>query len=285
MARGLDGDVDRLAAARRVDDVLEVARHRAHERLGQLGARDAREVVVADVERPSRLAERGHDLRVAVAQVEDAAVQVEVEQLAALEVPDAVALAAADHEVDAERAEGPHPIRTDVARRQARARAASRRSSLLLEHLRRLHARELDHHGREVARHPVSRRVCIQPRPSSMRAMTSVSTSRTCSSGQRGDGAIAAHPGVAHEREAGIGDLEREQRRQVVEVPAVPAVVEVDDVGHAVRDQHVVWHEVAVGEAEAIGRAPEGVESPADDVGGAVQERRAASADSAVRSA
>ena len=53
-----------------------------------------------------------------MAEVEHAAVQVEVEQLAAVEIPDAVALAAADHEVDAERLQHLHAVRTDVPRRE-----------------------------------------------------------------------------------------------------------------------------------------------------------------------
>ena len=56
VARGLDRDLDRLAAARREHRVLQIARRGAHQRRGELGARAAREVMVADVERVERVA-------------------------------------------------------------------------------------------------------------------------------------------------------------------------------------------------------------------------------------
>jgi len=70
------------------------------QRLGQRRAGQRREVVVADVESLHRLLEGGDQLRVAMAQVVGAAVQVQVDQPAAGHVPEEVALAAVDHEVD-----------------------------------------------------------------------------------------------------------------------------------------------------------------------------------------
>ncbi len=118
MARRLDRDLDRLAAARREHRVLQIARRGAHQRRGELGAGAARKMMVADVERGERIGERGDHFRVAVAEVEHAAVEMEVEQLATVEIPDAVALAAADHQVHAQRLQHLHAVRTDVPRRE-----------------------------------------------------------------------------------------------------------------------------------------------------------------------
>ena len=101
VARGLDRDVDRLAAAGAVDHAAHVRRARLDERLGQRRARQRREMVVADVEPLHRLLERGDQLRVAVAEVVRAAVEVQVDQAAAGHVPEEVALAPVDHEIDA----------------------------------------------------------------------------------------------------------------------------------------------------------------------------------------
>src|SRR6187200_3013989 len=96
---GLDRDVDGLAATRAVDDPTYVGGAGLDQRLGQRRAGQRREVVVADVESLHRLLEGGDQLRVAMAQVVGAAVQVQVDQPAAGHVPEEVALAAVDHEV------------------------------------------------------------------------------------------------------------------------------------------------------------------------------------------
>ena len=148
-------DVDRLAPARREDDVGEVARAIVRTSASASSARATLGkwwLPTSSVSRASRSA--AHHLRVPVPEVEDAAVQVQVEELATVEVPEPVALATSDHEVDAERAQRPHPIRADVAPASSSTGASlPRRSSLLPEDLRGLDDGELDHHGREVARH------------------------------------------------------------------------------------------------------------------------------------
>jgi hypothetical protein len=97
---------------------LQVARHGADQGLGQLGAREAREVVVADVERVEGIAQRGDELGVAMAQVEHAAVEMEVEQLPAIQVPQPVALPPADHQIEAHGLEGADAVGADVTRGQ-----------------------------------------------------------------------------------------------------------------------------------------------------------------------
>jgi len=112
--RGLQRHLHRLAPAGREDGVGEVSGRDGRQSRGQLGARAARKVVVSDVQLVQGGAQRVAHLGVPMAEVEDAAVQVEVEQLAAVEVPDPIALAAPDHEVDAEATQGRHPVRADV---------------------------------------------------------------------------------------------------------------------------------------------------------------------------
>src|SRR5690606_9796794 len=102
VARGLDGDVDGLGAARSVDGVVH-ARRRSdqRQRLGERGARQRGKVVVAHVEARGARLEDFDELRMTVAEVVGAAVQVQVEQAPPVHVVQVVALAAVDHEVDA----------------------------------------------------------------------------------------------------------------------------------------------------------------------------------------
>jgi len=79
-ARDLDGEVDGLAAGDAEDDARDVPREELDQAPGERAAVSAEEVVVADVERAERVAEGGGDLRMTVAQVEDAAVAVGVEE-------------------------------------------------------------------------------------------------------------------------------------------------------------------------------------------------------------
>jgi hypothetical protein len=71
--------------------------------------------MVADVQRGSGGDHRRHDLGVAVPQVEGPPVQVQVDQLSAVEIPQPVALAAADHELGAERLPDIDSMGGDVA--------------------------------------------------------------------------------------------------------------------------------------------------------------------------
>ena len=98
---GLERDVDRLAAAAAVDDLGQPLGSRLDQRLGQRRAGERREVVVADVEVRHRAGDRGRDLRVAVAEVVGAAVEVDVEQPLARHVVDEVVLAPVDDQRDA----------------------------------------------------------------------------------------------------------------------------------------------------------------------------------------
>ena len=75
-------------------------------------------MVVADVKRRGGGDHRLHDIGVAVAEVERAAVQVQVDQLAAVEIPQPIALPAADHELGSERIPHIDPVRGDVPARQ-----------------------------------------------------------------------------------------------------------------------------------------------------------------------
>ncbi len=101
VARALQGDVDRLAAARGEHREVEAVRRVLGQHLGKLRPHQRREMVVADVEMLHPLAHGGDHLRVAMAERIDAAVQMEVDQPAAVHVVEVVALAPVDHEVDA----------------------------------------------------------------------------------------------------------------------------------------------------------------------------------------
>ena len=71
-------------------------------------------MVVSDVHRGGGRDHRLHDLGVAMPEVEGASVQVQVDQLPAVEIPQPVALAAADHELGAERLPDVDAVRGDV---------------------------------------------------------------------------------------------------------------------------------------------------------------------------
>ena len=92
VAGGLDRDVGGLAAARAVHHPAHVRRARLHQRLGERGAGEGGEVMVADVEPLHRLLEGGDQLGVAVAEVVGAAVQMQVDQPPPCHVPEEVAL-------------------------------------------------------------------------------------------------------------------------------------------------------------------------------------------------
>jgi hypothetical protein len=59
----LDGDVDGFAAAAGEDAVLQISGSQARQRFTELGAGEAREVMVANVERLERTVQRRQDLR------------------------------------------------------------------------------------------------------------------------------------------------------------------------------------------------------------------------------
>jgi hypothetical protein len=99
--RALQRDVDGLPAAAAVHDLAEARRGRGDQGLGQGGAGQAGEVVVADVEALHGRGDRGGHLGVSVAQVVGAAVEVDVDEPLALDVEDEVALPAVDDQRDA----------------------------------------------------------------------------------------------------------------------------------------------------------------------------------------
>ena len=99
--RGLQRDVDGLAAAAAVDDLGQVGRRGPDQRLGQGGPGAGREVVVADVEGPHAGGDGLDQFRVAVPEVVGAAVEVHVDEPQPGHVPDEVALPAVDDQVDA----------------------------------------------------------------------------------------------------------------------------------------------------------------------------------------
>ncbi len=101
VACGLDGDVDRFAAAGAVSRVDHAGRRRAGgERLGQRGARECREVVVAHVEAGAAGLQRLDELGIAVAEIVRPAVEVQVDEPSAVHVVEVVTLAPVDHEID-----------------------------------------------------------------------------------------------------------------------------------------------------------------------------------------
>ena len=113
----LEGHVDGLAAAAAEHGVPH-AGGEVDQAGGQQGAFDAGEVVVADVEpvqgEPQLLDQRG----MPVAEVEGAAVEVEVEELPPVDVPDPVALAPPDHQVRTQPDERPDPVGAHVLLRE-----------------------------------------------------------------------------------------------------------------------------------------------------------------------
>ena len=141
VARGLDRDVGRLAAARPVDHPPHVRRAGGHERLGERGAGERREVVVADVEAAHRLLEHGDQLGIAMAEVVRAAVEVQVDQPPARHVPEQVALAAVDHEVDAGVLPEPRLVRVpELLRAAEEVRLGLEREEAVVVHVPRLGA-------------------------------------------------------------------------------------------------------------------------------------------------
>ena len=81
--------------------ILQALGRVLRQHLGELGAHQRREMMVADVEVVHALLHRGDHFRIAVAERVDAAVEMQVDQPAAVHVVEVVALAAVDHEVDA----------------------------------------------------------------------------------------------------------------------------------------------------------------------------------------
>ena len=101
VARRLDGQLHRLGPASAVDGVLQAVGGAGRERFGQSGPRERGEVVVAHVEAPGAGVQHFDQLGIAVAEVVGAAVQVDVDQTAAVEVVEAIAFTAIDHQIDA----------------------------------------------------------------------------------------------------------------------------------------------------------------------------------------
>ena len=118
MPGGLDRDVVGFAPARGEDRVGQVAGGEPRQLAAELRPCRAGEVVVADVELGDRLRGRGHELGVAMAEIERSAVQMQVEQLAPVEVPEPVALATPDDQLRAECLPGLDPVRRDEPARE-----------------------------------------------------------------------------------------------------------------------------------------------------------------------
>ena len=102
MTCGLNGNVDRLTTTAREHAVRHGARRTGRKLLGERGAVDTGEMVIADVNLVEGADKRRNHLRIAVAKVEGAAVEMEVHQLVARQIPHAIALAAPHHELRAE---------------------------------------------------------------------------------------------------------------------------------------------------------------------------------------
>ena len=80
---------------------------------GQQRALDAGEVVVADVQLIEGVDQHRDELGIAVTEVEHAAIEVQVQPAAAVDVVDPVPLAAAHHDAGAECSERADPVRAD----------------------------------------------------------------------------------------------------------------------------------------------------------------------------
>jgi hypothetical protein len=100
VAGRLDGDVDGFGTAGPVDRVLQVARRAAGQFLGERGARQRREMVVAHVEAARGLVQHLDKFRVAMAEVVGAAVEMDVDQPAAVHVVEEIVFAPVDHQID-----------------------------------------------------------------------------------------------------------------------------------------------------------------------------------------
>ena len=102
VTRGLNGNVDGLATTAREHAVRHDPRRARRQLLGERGTIHAGEVMVADVDLVKGADERRDHLRIAVAEVEGTAVEMEVHQLMPGQVPHAIPLAAPHHELRAE---------------------------------------------------------------------------------------------------------------------------------------------------------------------------------------
>ncbi len=114
-ARAFDRDVDGLAAAVGEHHAAHPGPGGGDQPLGEGGARRRRKVVVADVDVLQAVDQRLDEPRVAMSEVVGAAVEVDIEVGAAVEVPDPVAIAPSDDQVAAlalpgvDRVGVPHP--------------------------------------------------------------------------------------------------------------------------------------------------------------------------------
>ena len=100
VAGTLERNVDRLAATRCKDRVLQTRRRAFGKHFRNMSAHDGREMVVADVEIFHPLGDRRDHLRVAVAETVCAAIEMDVDEPSAVHVPEVIALAAIDDEID-----------------------------------------------------------------------------------------------------------------------------------------------------------------------------------------
>jgi hypothetical protein len=116
--RHLDRQVDRLTAADAEDRARQCATGAVGKPAGQCRAVSGHQVVVAHVQLLERAADGLDHLRVAVAEIENTAVAVDVEPAAVVEcVAEERPLARAHHQIDAELAKEPRLARRDMARK------------------------------------------------------------------------------------------------------------------------------------------------------------------------
>ena len=97
----LDRDVDRLSTASAVDSVLQIARAAFGERFSERRSRQRRKMMIAHIEPLRRGAHDGNEFRIAMAEIVSSAVEMDVDQAAAVHVVKEVTLTPIDHQIDA----------------------------------------------------------------------------------------------------------------------------------------------------------------------------------------
>ena len=100
MPGALERDIDRLPAARREDRVLQAFRGQFRQHFGDMRAHERGEMVIADIEILHALTHRFDDFRVAVTEAVGAAIEMDIDQPPSIHVPEKIAFAAIDDEID-----------------------------------------------------------------------------------------------------------------------------------------------------------------------------------------
>ena len=99
--RRLDRDVDRLGTASAIDGVLQISWAAFGERFSERRSRQRRKMMIAHVEPLRRGGHDRNEFRIAMAEIVSSAVEMDVDQSAAVHVVKEVALAPIDHQIDA----------------------------------------------------------------------------------------------------------------------------------------------------------------------------------------